>query len=89
MRTAVCTYRLTHGTVDQLAKEAERRRSTSVDIVRIAIAEYFQHRQMEAALLGLEQRMINRFDAHNRQLSAALEKIFALASEPTQNGGAA
>lgn len=79
MRTAVRTFRLTHTVIDQLAQEAERRNSTLVDIVRIAITEYFEHRQTEAALLSLEQRLYARIDAHTQRLSTDLQKILSLA----------
>ena len=79
MRTAVKSIRLTHPVCDQLEREAERKRTTTTDIVRIAVAEYFDHRQTEAALLALEQRLAQRLDAQHHTLHAGLEKILSLA----------
>lgn len=79
MRTAVKSIRLTHPVCDQLQREAERNRTTTTDIVRIAVAEYFDRRQTEAALLALEQRLAQRLDAQHNTLHAGLEKILSLA----------
>lgn len=79
MRTVVRTFRLTQTVSDQLAREAERGRTTSADVVRTAIAEYFEHWQTEAALLALEQRLNQRLDVQNKTLNTGLEKILSLA----------
>jgi hypothetical protein len=81
--SAVRTFRFSHALVEQLAREAERQKSTAADIVRTALAQYFDNRQTEAALLGLENRLISRLDAHGQHLSAGLQKILSLA-EPVQ-----
>jgi hypothetical protein len=77
--SAVRTFRFTHAIVDQLGREAERQKTTGADIVRLALTQYFEHRQNEAALLGLEQRITARLDAHGQHLSSGLAKILALA----------
>jgi hypothetical protein len=83
MRTTVRTIRFTHSLADQITREAERQKTTAADIVRTALSEYFEHRQTEAAMLGLEQRLVARLDAHGQHLSAGLQKILSLA-EPIQ-----
>jgi hypothetical protein len=83
MATSVHTFRFTLTLANQLAREAERQRSTSSDIVRTALSEYFNHRQQEAALLSMEQRLVARLDAHGQHLSSGLQKILSLA-EPIQ-----
>ena len=47
--------------------------------VRKALAEYFDNRQKEAALLALEARLTARLDAHSQHLSTGLQKILSLA----------
>ncbi len=79
MRTAVKSFRLTHPICEQLEREAERKHTTTTDIIRIAVAEYFDCRQNEAALLALEQRLAKRLDAQHHTLHAGLEKILSLA----------
>lgn len=79
MRTAVKSFRLTHPVCELLEREAEKKNTTTTDIVRIAVAEYFDHRQTEAALLALEQRLAQRLDAQHHTLHAGLEKILSLA----------
>jgi hypothetical protein len=79
MRTAVRTYRLTHPVLDQLAREAERRKTHQAEIVREALSQYFEHRQLEAVLLGVEQRLAQRLDAQQQTLHHGLEKILSLA----------
>jgi predicted transcriptional regulator len=81
--TAVRTFRLSHSIVEQLGREAERQKTTGADIVRLALSQYFKNQQTEATLLGLEQRLVARLDAHGQHLSAGLQKILSLA-EPIQ-----
>jgi hypothetical protein len=75
----VRTFRFNHAIVDQIGREAERQKTTGADIVRLALAQYFEHRQTEATLLGLEQRLTARLDAQGQHLSAGLQKILSLA----------
>jgi hypothetical protein len=79
MRTAVRTFRLTHPVIDLLAKDAERRQVNQADIVREALAKYFEGRQLEAALLGIEQRLAQRLDMQQQTLHQGLDKILSLA----------
>ena len=79
MNTTVRTFRLTYATCDLLAKEAERRHSTQADIAREALSFYFDHRKLETALLGIEQRLTQRLDAQQQTLHHGLEKILSLA----------
>ncbi len=86
MRTAVRTFRLTHPVCDQIDKEAERRKTTSADVVRLAISEFFQRKQVESALLGMEQRLAERIDTNAKYLAAGITEILDLA---TPESGAA
>lgn len=79
MGTKIQSLRLTYAVADQLAREAERERTTVADIMRVAIAQYFDRRQHEAALLGLEHRLASRLDAHTHHISSGLAKILAMA----------
>lgn len=83
MRTTVKTYRLTHAIADQLDREAERQRTTSADIVRTAIAQYFENQQQAAVTLSSEARILAHMDAQTKHISAGLAKILSLA-EPVQ-----
>lgn len=80
MRTAVRTFRLTHPVCDQIDKEAERRKTTSADVVRLALSEFFQRKQVESALLGMEQRITARIDLNARALADGIKEILDLAS---------
>ena len=79
MRTTVKTFRFPHPLADQLAREAEKRNCTVADIVREAIAVYFERLQAEAMILALEQRLTGRIDAQTQHIDAGLQKILALA----------
>jgi predicted DNA-binding protein len=79
MRTAVRSIRLTHTIIDQIEAEAARTKKPNVDIIREALTQYFEHRQMEAALLNLEQRFTAKLDAHTQHISGDLQKILSLA----------
>jgi predicted transcriptional regulator len=79
MRTAVRSIRLTHTLNDQIEAEANRSKKPSVEIIREALTQYFEHRQVEAALLNLEQRFTARLDAHTKHISGDLQKILSLA----------
>lgn len=79
MRTAVRTFRLTNPVLDLLAKEAERRKTHQAEIVREALSQYFEHRQLETALLGIEQRLAQRLESQQQTLHHGLEKILSLA----------
>jgi len=57
MRTTTRNIRLTHVMIDQIDREAERRKCGQADIIREALVKYFEGRQVEAALLGIEQRL--------------------------------
>lgn len=83
MLTKIQSLRLTPSIADQLAREAERQRTTVTDIMRLAITEYLGHRQAESALLSLEQRLTTRLDAHTQHLASGLAKILSMA-EPAQ-----
>jgi len=85
VRTAVRTFRLTHPVCDQIDKEAERRKTTSADVVRLAISEFFQRKQVESALLGIEQRITARVDLNARMLADGIREILDLASP--ESGG--
>jgi len=80
MRTAVRTFRLTHPVCEQIDKEAERRKTTSADVVRLAISEFFQRKQVESALLGMEQRITARVDLNARMLADGIKEILDLAT---------
>jgi hypothetical protein len=80
MRTAVRTFRLAHAVCDQIDKEAERRKTTSADVVRLAISEFFQRKQVESALLGIEQRLTARVDLNARMLADGIKEILDLAT---------
>lgn len=79
MRTTVKSIRLPHSLADQIAREAEKRNCTLADVTRDALSEYFERRQAEAMLLGLEQRINTRIDAQTRHLDDGLKKILSLA----------
>jgi len=80
MRTAVRIFRLTHPVCDQIDKEAERRKTTSADVVRLPISEFFQRKQVESALLGMEQRITARVDLNARMLADGIKEILDLAT---------
>ena len=82
MRTAPRTIRFTHPVIDRLDREAKAKNCTSSDIVRLAIAQYFDAQQTESALRALEARLIERIDAHGNHLHAAIGQILELA-EPS------
>jgi hypothetical protein len=79
MRTTTRNIRLTHTLLDLIDKEAERRKCGQADIIREALARYFEGRQIEAAMLGLEQRLGHRLDLQNQRLTDGLQKIMSLA----------
>jgi predicted DNA-binding protein len=79
MRTAVRSIRLTHTLIDQIEAEASRTKKPSVEIIREALTKYFEHRQMEAAMLKLEQRLTAKIDSHTQHISGDLQKILSLA----------
>jgi len=79
MRTTTRNIRLTHAILDLIDKEAERRKCGQADIIREALARYFEGRQVEAALLGIEQRLAQRLDTQQQTLHHGLEKILSLA----------
>lgn len=79
MRTTTRNIRLTYTMIDQIDREAERRKCSQVDIIREALAKYFEGRQLEAVLLGMEQRINHRLEAQNQCLNNGLQKILALA----------
>ena len=85
MRTAVRTFRLTHPVCELIDKEAERRRTTSADVVRLAISEFFQRKQVESALLAIEQRITARVDLNAQMLADGIKEILDLASP--ESGG--
>ena len=85
MRTTIKTLRLTHPMLDQLAREAEKRNTNSADIVRIAIAEYFQRKHVESAFLAAEQRITACVVENARALASGIEEILDLAQP--DNGG--
>lgn len=85
MRTAVRTFRLTHPVCDQIDKEAERRKTTSADVVRLAISEFFQRKQVESALLAVEQRITARVDLNARMLADGIREVLDLATP--ESGG--
>lgn len=86
MRTAVRTFRLAHPVCDQIDREAERRRTTSADVVRLAIAEYFERKQVESALLAMERRLAERIDINAKHLADGIMEILNLAT-PEDGGG--
>jgi hypothetical protein len=86
MRTTVKTIRIPHSLNDQIVREAERQRTTAADIHRLALTQYFDRRLSESALLGIEQRLTARLDAHGQLVSTGLAKILSLA-EPVQGVG--
>jgi hypothetical protein len=80
MTTETKTYRLSKSTCAQLEREAEKRNTTSAEIVRLAIADYFQRKQFEGNLLAMEQRILARVDANAQALADGIKEILDLAA---------
>lgn len=85
MTTETKTYRLSKSTCAQLEREAEKRNTTAAEIVRLAIADYFQRKQFEGNLLAMEQRIVARVDANARALADGIKEILDLAA-PEEDG---
>lgn len=85
MRTAVRTIRLTHPVCDQIDKEAERRKTSSAEIVRLALVDYFQRKQVESAFLAVEHRVNQRIDINANYLAEGIKEILDLL-QPEQGG---
>lgn len=75
MRTAVRSIRLTHPLAEQIDKEAERRNTSSAEIVRVALSDFFQRKQVEAAFLSVEQRLRERIDLNANYLAEGIKEI--------------
>jgi predicted transcriptional regulator len=86
MATETKTFRLSKSVCDQLAREAEKRNATAADVVRLAIADFFQRKQLEGNLLALEQRIIARIDANSLALADGIKEILDLASSEEEDG---
>lgn len=75
MRTAVRTIRLTHPICDQIDQEAERRKTSSAEIVRLALVDYFQRKQFESSFLSIEHRISERIDLNATYLAEGIKEI--------------
>lgn len=79
MRTTTRNIRLTYATLDLIDKEAARCKCNQADVIREALAKYFEGRQLEAMLLGSEQRISQRIDQQSQRLTDGLQQILTLA----------
>lgn len=85
MSTTARTYRLPNPVCTLLAAEAEKQKTSEAEIVRRAIAQYFETSQAEAALTALEHRVLTHVDSRTQHLAVMMQHIISLAT-PAEPG---
>lgn len=78
-KTIAKTYRFSAGLHSLIVSEAERLKTTEADIVRLALRNYFDERQKQDQLAGLEERIIHRLDAQSQRLAKMVQHVITLA----------
>lgn len=88
IKTIAKTYRFPAGLYALIVSESERLKTTEADIVRLALRNYFDDRQKQEHLDGVEKRVIARLDAQSQRIAKMLQQVMAMA-QPTggQNHG--
>lgn len=82
IKTIAKTYRFSVGLHALIVSDAERLKTTEADIVRLALRNYFDERQKQDQLAGVEERVIARLDAQSQRIAKMLQQVMALA-QPT------
>ena len=77
--TVAKTYRMSAGVHALIVTEAERLRSSEADVVRMAIRQFFDHRQKLDHMESVERRITERIDAQSQRLTILVERILSLA----------
>lgn len=82
IKTVAKTYRFSAGLHSLITSEAERLKTSEADVVRLALRSYFDDRQKQDQLTGLEERLITRLDAQSQRIAKMLQQVMAMA-QPT------
>jgi hypothetical protein len=82
IKTIAKTYRFSAGLHALIVSDAERLKTTEADIVRLALRNYFDDRNKQDQLAGVEERVIARLDAQSQRIAKMLQQVMAMA-QPT------